>query len=223
VKVAIVAVLALAACADDIDPPWQLDHDRIIAVRATPPHIPAGASTTIDLLVGHKGAPTTEQPPDLVRVVSPMSLAGAAGGGATITAPDEQALAVARTELGLPPGAPVPLQIGVSSGGLLATKIVWLGDSADNPVLSGLLINGAPPPAADISVGVKVDVPLFVEADDAKDIVTWLTSCGTMHDFDLHSAYLRVEPDDPQTGELAVVLRDDKGGVVWQRWQIAAH
>jgi len=29
-------LLLLGACAGDIDPEWQLDHTRIVAVRATP-------------------------------------------------------------------------------------------------------------------------------------------------------------------------------------------
>jgi hypothetical protein len=54
-------------------------------------------------------------------------------------------------------------------------------------------------------------------------IVNWLTSCGEMHDFDLHSAYLTVGPDDPQEGELAVILRDERGGVAWRVWPIRSE
>jgi hypothetical protein len=222
VKAALLLVL-VTACADDIDPPWQLDHDRIIAVRATPPHVPAGATSQLDLLVGHKGAPTSMQAPDAAQVVSPMSLADTLS-GTTITAPSEDRLDAARTELGLDPGAPVPLVIGVAvaSPQLAATKTVWLGDSADNPQLDDMMIMDAPAPAGAIVVPPLTDVHLSVEADDSVDIVNWLTSCGTMHDFDLHKAYLRVEKDDPTTGELAVILRDDKGGVAWQVWPISA-
>jgi hypothetical protein len=224
VKRAALLVL-VAACASDVDPPWQLDHDRIIAVRATPPHIPAGATAKLDVLVGHKGAPTDVQPPDATQVVSPMSLASALSGD-TITAPSEDMLAGARTELNLPAGAPVPLTIGVGVASLerAATKIVWLGDSADNPTLDGLMIDDAPAPAAGTMLTVPglTDIHLFVNADDAVDIVNWLTSCGSMHDFDLHKAYLRLEKDDPMMGELAVVLRDAQGGVAWEVWPISA-
>jgi len=224
VKRAALLVL-VAGCASDVDPPWQLDHDRIIAVRATPPHIPAGATSKLDLFVGHKGAMTATQPPDFTKVVSPMSLADVVTGD-TVTAPGEDRLAAARTELGLADGAPVPLQIGVgvASLQLAATKTVWLGDSADNPTLDGLMIDDAPAPAAGtmLTVPPLTDIHLFVQADDAVDIVNWLTSCGTMHDFDLHKAYLRVEKDDPTSGELSVVLRDDKGGVAWEVWPITS-
>ena len=216
-------LVLLAACTSDVDPPWQLDHDRIIAVRATPPHIPAGATSKLDLFVGHKGAPTNVQPPDAATVVSPMSLTDALS-GTTVTAPSEDRLAAARTELGLMPGAPVPLQIGVgvAAGQLAATKTVWLGDAADNPTLDGVTV-GDVAPGASIVVPPLTDVHLFVDADDSVETVNWLTSCGSMHDFDLHKAYLRVEKDDPTTGELAVVLRDGHGGVAWQVWPISAQ
>jgi hypothetical protein len=218
-------LVLLAACTSDVDPPWQLDHDRIIAVRATPPHIPAGATAKLDLFVGHKGAPTSTQPPDATMVVSPKSLADVVTGD-TVTAPTEDRLAAARTELGLPAGAPVPLEVGVGVASLekAATKTVWLGDSADNPTLDGLMIDGAPAPAAGTMLTVPglTDIRLFVDADDSVDIVNWLTSCGSMHDFDLHNAYLRVEKDDPMTGELSVVVRDNHGGVAWEVWPISA-
>ena len=103
-------------------------------MRATPPHIPAGATSQLDVLVATKGAGDVDAARRMVAiVVSPMSLAGALS-GTTVTAPSEDQLAAARTELGLMPGAPVPLQLGIAYGSLAATKTVCLGDAADNPV-----------------------------------------------------------------------------------------
>jgi len=217
-------LFALAGCLGDIDPEWQLDHTRIVAVRATPPHIPAGATSQLDMLVATKGATTSMPAPDGVIVVSPMSLAGALS-GTTVTAPSEDQLAAARTELGLMPGTPVPLQLGIAYAGLAATKTVFLGDSADNPVLTNVTIGGAPAPAPGemITVPPDTDVHMSVEADDTRMLVDWLTSCGTMHDFDLHASYIHVLPDDPQTGELVLELRDEAGGVAWSVWPIAAQ
>lgn len=220
-----VLVLVLAAgCLGDIDPEWQLDHTRIVAVRATPPHIPAGATSQLDMLVATKGAATSTPVPDAVIVVSPTSLAGALS-GTTVTAPSEDQLAAARTELGLPPGTPVPLQLSIAYGSLAATKAVFLGDSADNPVLTNVTIGGAPAPAAGemITVAPDTDVHMSVDANDSVMLVDWLTSCGTMHDFDLHTSYIHVLPDDPQTGELVLELRDNAGGVTWNVWPIAAQ
>jgi hypothetical protein len=46
---------------------------------------------------------------------------------------------------------------------------------------------------------------------DATYNINWLTSCGTMHDFDLAMAHRRVEPEDPHAGTLAIVVRDALG------------
>jgi hypothetical protein len=232
----IAAAAALAACGADLDEPWQLAHDRIIAVRATPPRIVSGEQSTLDLLLGYAEMPVEERAPDLAMVVSPTSLADVLapdGGKWVVTAPDEDRLAAARAELGLEADEPVPLQVGVAvmwpydvasvdGRTFAATKTIYLGESAKNPELIGMMIDGSEP-ASELVVPKEDKVPLFVEADDKLDIVNWLTSCGEMHDFDLHSAYLKVLPDQPQEGQLAVVLRDDQGGVTWRVWPIHAE
>jgi hypothetical protein len=230
VRLAVAAVAALGggACMGDLDPAWQLNHDRIIAVRATPPSIASGQSSTIDALLGTKGAKTSVAAPELAMVVSPASLASAltfSGGAWTVTAPSAERLAAARTELKLAADAAVPLEIGVAYANqtLVATKVIKLGTAADNPALVHVMINGQPASDAEIVVGKLVPVPLSIEADDAVFDVTWLTSCGTMHDFDLPAAHLQVEAKDPTAGELAVVLRDAQGGVSWQVWPIHAE
>jgi len=224
-------LVAVAACTDDSDPPWQLDHDRIIAVRATPPRIAAGDQAVVDMLVGFKGAPVAERSPDTLTVDSPASLVDALGRDAdrwVVTAPSAERLAAARSELGLPAGAPVPLKVraGDAGHGLFALKTVWLGDSgtgASNPAMTGISINRFDPGDAEITVAPLVDVPMSIGVSDVDHDVTWLSSCGTMHDFDLPSAYLRVENDDPKEGELVLVLRDAGGGVSWRRWPIHAE
>src|SRR5262249_28358640 len=141
--------------------------------------------------------------------------------------PSEQRLAAARAELTLAADAPVPLRVGVSYAGqaLFATKVVALGRPASNPSLvsMNMKIDGAPAGSAEIVVQPLVKVPLSIDADDADFDVTWLTSCGTMHDFDLPNAYLKVEADDPMSGELGVVVRDAGDGVSWNVWPIHAE
>jgi hypothetical protein len=230
VVAAMFAIAAAAGCTGDLDPPWQLDHDRIIAVRATPPGVAAGESATLDALLGHKGAPTRVAPPELATVVSPASLADVLrldGANWVVTAPSEQRLAQVRAELMLAPDAPVKLTVGVSyqAQALFATKVIELGRAATNPSLvsMNMKIDGAPAGSAEIVVQPLVAVPLSIDADDAHYDVTWLTSCGTMHDFDLPNAYLKVEAEDPTSGELAVVLRDGGAGVAWNVWPIRAE
>lgn len=230
VLVAAIAASALAACTGDLDPEWQLNHDRIIAVRATPANIASGEQATIDALLGAKGARTSVAAPEQATVLSPASLADTlafTGGSWVVTAPDEARLAAARTELKLADGAPVPLEIGVAYANqtLAATKTIDLGLSAANPELVGLMINGQPAPDAgtQLAIGKLVDVPLAIGVSDTDFDVTWLTSCGTMHDFDLPKARVFVEADDSDVGELAVVLRDAAGGVSWRIWPIQAQ
>ncbi|HUQ07273.1 MAG TPA: hypothetical protein VM261_32500 [Kofleriaceae bacterium] len=222
-----VAATALGACAADVDEPWFLDHDRIVAVRATPPHIASGERSVLDALIGTKGAPTHEATPDLAYVVSPESFTDILAPGAegwVVTAPDEARLAAARTALDLDADAPVPVQIGVSYAGntLFALKTVYLGDSVANPTLEGLTIDDAPAPEGAVEMARDVEVRLAVEADAELVKVNWLTSTGTMHDFDLPSAYVVIEEEDPSSGELAIVLRDRSGGVVWRVWTLTA-
>lgn len=221
-------VTLLAACGEDLDLPWDLDHDRIVAIRAEPPAILAGETSKIDGLTAGKGTPTTEGSPLQVIVVSPESLADTlsnTGGEWIVTAPSQERIDAARTELGLAATDPVPLQLGVAFSETLAgVKTVKLGTTAPNPTLGVMQFDGAPmPPEGDeLVVGRLVDVPMSVEALET-DEVNWLTSVGEMHDFDLPSAYLRVEEDNElDTGEFAIVLRDDQGGVTWQTWPIRA-
>jgi len=235
VKRALIAI-ALIGCNADIDEPWQLEHDRIIAVRATPPRVAAGGTATIDLLVGYANAPVQQRPPDVVTVVAPQSMAAAVrpdGGQWSVTSPDETQLASVRAQLGLPDGAPVPLQIGVAAAWpepvmspdnqhFAATKTVWFGETAENPPLANVTINGVEP-GLELVVPKQTKIALHVDADDQTDIVNWLTSCGVMHDFDLHDAYLTVDPEDNQEGQLVLVLRDARGGVSWSIWPIRAE
>ncbi len=230
---ALVLVL-IAGCSGTLDEPWQLDHDRIVAVRATPPRIVSGERSVLDLLVTYEAMPVEARRPDLARVISPASLADTLEAGTwTVTAPSEERLAAARTELGLPPGAPVPLVIGVAvtwpypvasvdGATFSATKTVWLGERAENPELDGMRI-GDLPPGDELVVPKDTKVPLFIDADDTVDIIRWMTSCGEMHDFDLHRAYLKVLPDQPHEGQLALIRRDGRGGVTWRIWPIRAE
>src|SRR5439155_14347167 len=128
----------------------------------------------------------------------------------------------------------VPLRVGIAAAwptpvvspmgnGFAAVKAVLLGVAGSNPTIEGLTINGADPGDDALVVSATGKTPLFVQADDSIDIVNWLTSAGTMHDFDLHNAYLTFEKDDMTEGQLAVVLRDNLGGVAWKLWAIRAE
>jgi hypothetical protein len=235
-RLAILALLVLAGCEDTV-PVWQLDNDRIIAVRATPPHIPAGASATFDALVTKMGeGPSVELPsaalaaptrPDLP--VSPALMAAVTydGGQWTVTAPSEEILAQLRTELGLMATDPVPILVGLqfdfAPGPLYATKTVMLGDTGDNPVLGDVTVGGAP--AMDgMTIPTDTDVALHATAGET-DEVDWLTSVGELSDEDDADAILNhdttVDPPSLTSGHIAVVKRDEGIGVTWGYWTIS--
>ena len=233
-RVLLLAVL-LAGCVDDVDQEWELDHDRIVAVRSTPPRIVPGERAILDVLIARKGDSPTVVAPAAAQIVSPESLASYVtldSEGWGVIAPTEATLEATRAELGLEAGAPVPLVVGVGlteasfpagGGPFAATKTVWLGDSAQNPVLDVASVDGTTPgDDSELVVGKEVDVRLSVPFAPP-DKVRWLTSCGTMHDFDLPEAYLRVEPEDSTEGDLAVVVRTANGGVAWRIWSIRAE
>ncbi|MDB4953621.1 MAG: hypothetical protein JWO36_1190 [Myxococcales bacterium] len=230
----VLVLVMLGGCLGDIDPAWQLDHDRIIAVRATPPHIAVGEVANLDALIAHKGGPTDlEAPIGATAVLSnpPADLFTAVHFDLTKWEIDgrlvtEAQLDIARAELKLDAGAPVPLRVTFQfpDAGMLhliADKTIYLGDSRDNPAMPPVTINGAPP-GASLTIPIDVDVPMQVDTDPTYT-VNWLTSCGTMHDDDQHHAFIHVLPADPKSGELAVVIRDRSGGVVWQVWPIVAQ
>jgi hypothetical protein len=238
VRALVIAALLVAGCTSDVDLQWELDHDRIIAVRAEPPRIMAGEVSTLRLLAGYETLPAEERAPDGAQVVSPMSLADTVsfdGQNWIVTAPNQQRIDAARTELGLDADAPVPLLVGIAAvwptpvmavegNAFAATKTVFLGETAENPPIVGLTINGVEPETeqGELVFDASTETtktPLSVSANDVTDIVNWLTSCGEMHDFDLAtSAYITFGPEDRTEGQLALVLRDSRGGVSWRLW-----
>jgi hypothetical protein len=241
----------VAGCIGNIDPEWEINHDRVIAVRATPPHIPAGSASVLDAFLSHRGsdgsasAYTDVETPAaaIVSPAMPMSLQGAvmqSGSAWEVVAPSEDVLDAARAELMIGSGSAIPLEIAlvfgsgdlgdigsnglVGSGLFAATKIVWLGDSADNPVVSGTLVNGVSVEgSAAITIPGNVNVPIATDADgSAGDTVNWFSACGTLYDDDEIKTFLNVAPTDSQRGEFAVVHRDGSGGVAWESWQMTA-
>lgn len=219
------ALLVLAACAPaPIEPEaWQLDQDRVIAVRVAPPGIVAGEHALIDGLLAHAGGPTTvETPSGITAAGSPLYLAvNFLFDHYEVIGPDDAALADARLELGLAADAPVPFRLAVFFGPLSGDhfnthKDMWLGESDPNPALPAVTIDGAPPMAA-LTLATGRDITLVAEAES----VRWLSSCGTLRDSDEPNAILRV--DEACDGELVVVVRDGRGGTVWQVWQVTAQ
>jgi hypothetical protein len=231
--VGVAAAGGSTGCIGDLDPQWQLDHDRIIAVRATPSRIPQLGRAALDGFVAVKGGnPTVAQP--LAAEVSPTSVAALTStpniviqenGTWYVQTPNEETLDQARTQLGLDPGTPVPIDVGLafadSDGNqMVAIKTVYADDSADNPTLGAVTLDAAPVAPADaLTIAYDLDQPLTIDEDPTWQ-VNWMTSCGSLLDDDEHDARIHVYTGDPITGEVAVIVRDTLGGVVWNAWPI---
>ena len=97
-------------------------------------------------------------------------------------------------------------------------KTVWLGEPPTNPELPPITIDGAP--AGEEIVGSRPDAMSIGRRGAGRQRVNWLTNVGTLFQDDEPTSYIHVAPKDVQSGELACVIRDDQGGVVWRVWSI---
>jgi len=143
-----------------------------------------------------------------------------------VEAPGEDVLRAERARRGFATSAAIPLDVyaaWLTAGGdaMYAKKTVWLGDAGANPVMPTARVDGAPM-AQKLEVPREVDVYLSVDVP-ATWRVSWLTSCGQLFQDDVATSFLRVMPEDRDDGELAVVVRDEDGGVTWDVRPIRAR
>ena len=224
--------LLFVGCIDPIDARWQLDHDHVIAARATPPRIRSGEATAIDALVAHEGRGVSIEDPLSAEVGNARfaTFLQFDNGAWTLTAPDAQVLASARPALGLPEDAPVPVDLLLTfprstnrsaPDPVRVKKTVWLGEPSYNPAIPPITIDGAPA-GEEIVIPIGRDVYLSMAVPDGLR-VNWLTSVGSLFQDDVATSFVRVLPEDRKSGELVVVVRDREGGVAWQVWPMRAE
>jgi hypothetical protein len=199
---------SLSGCIDPVDPRWTLDHDHVIAARATPPRIRVGEATNMDALVAHTDGPVTVEDPMTAEVTS---------------APPEEQLRA---------NVPVPVEVTLTFPNVSpdptrraalppfrVKKTVWLGEPSENPVLPPVGVGDtALEPAndaAEVVVPIGEDTYLSVDVPDGIR-VNWLTNVGELFQDDVKRAFVRVQPEDKRTGQLVVVIRDNDGGVAWR-------
>ena len=148
------ALFALAACVDAGESSSSLNHEHVVAVRAQPAAIEPGGVATLDGLLAHADAPTTDEQPIVMTAKSPIALFTAVH------------FEFDHWQIECPAVAePTPLVVEMRfASGEVATKIVVLGDTHANPA--------AP------AIGVPDPVPLH--EDVALGDAEWFTSCGTL-------------------------------------------
>lgn len=237
-KYALLLLCVVTGCIDQIDARWQLDHDHVIAARATPPRIRAGENTALDALVAHEHGEVSVEAPMTAEVAARTSgpdfsryLVHQPSGQWTLIAPDAEMLASARPAMGLPEDAPVPVDVmltfahgGTDRAALDAYRVkktVWLGEPSTNPELPAVTIDGAPA-TDEIVMPIGRDVYVSLDAP-AGSHVNWLTNVGTLFQDDVATAYLHVAPEDRLEGQMVVVMRDNEGGVAWRVWSMRAE
>lgn len=226
----LLVVIALGGCIDVIDARWTLDHDHVIAARATPPRVREGEGTNVDALVAHAGrAPTVENPMTAELSNPPQQLARSlrqtADGAWRLDVPNAETLAPAHAALGLPEDAPIPVDIlltfpnqSIHRAGVESFKVkktVWIGEPSLNPTVPAILVDGA---AITDEVVVPLDRDVYLEIAGAEPglRVNWLTNVGDLFQDDNPRAFVHVLPAQARMGELVVVVRDDVGGVAWR-------
>jgi hypothetical protein len=212
-------VVLSSGCIDDIDPRWTLDHDHVIAARATPPRVRAGEETNIDALVAHAGrAPTVEDPmsaeldnpPDELEHALSQTSDGQWHLAAPADLPDDAAPVPVDVVLTFPNQS----QDRASLDPFKVKKTVWVGEPSANPADPVVVVDGA---EVGDELVVTLDRDVYVETPAAPGIrVNWLTNVGTLYQDDESRAYVHVAPDDAHAGQLVVVIRDDAGGVAWR-------
>ena len=237
-KYALLVLVALAGCIDPIDARWQLDHDHVIAARATPPRIRSGDATNLDALVAHADAPVSIENPMTAEVATrgfEPYLSQHGDGSWLLQAPTTDVLTSARFAAHLADDEPVPVDVmltfphpsGLDRAALdpyRVKKTVWLGEPRPNPELPAVTIDGRPAPADGEVARLQLDRDVYVSVDAPEGTrVSWLTNVGTLFQDDVATAYMRVTAKDRLEGQLVVVMRDGEGGVAWRIWSVLAE
>jgi len=214
-------LLLSVGCIDEIDQRWDLDHDHVIAARATPPRVLEGQSVTLDALVAHEGrAPTIESPMRAELADPPADLSR------SLTQDDLGAwhldiFTLSRAQPQGPIAVDVLLDFANQSNSranlspFKVKKTVWVGEPATNPDAPAILVDGA---EVTDELVLPLDRDVYIETPaGSTQRVSWLTNVGTLFQDDVARAFVRVAAEDAQSGQLVLVIRDDStGGVAWR-------
>jgi hypothetical protein len=195
------AIAILAACNAGGDSAL-LDHAELLAVRADPPHVMAGQRAHIDVLASDDAGRVFEADPDTVQA-GPLPVEHTDMGW-FVTAPPAEAMVA---------GATLAIELAIDGETKQATKQIVFGDSAANPAVAMMRVDGSDAPALFAAVG---DRPaLSATATGVEPLAyAWYSSVGDVEHARQPDAIL--DANKAEDGTIVVVVRDAQGGVAWQ-------
>ncbi len=205
-------VLGLAAC-DDMSAPADLDREQVLAIRSTPKTPVAGESVVLDsLLAGPDGPFTGDTTWELAAPAPGLSIATLKDGRALITA-DE----------GFAAEAPIEVYAAIARPDgpeLLALKNISVSTTAGaNPQIAALNVAGMSAPENGSLTVTRGETALAGDAP-ADALVAWYTSIGEIQYYRDAETSIEITEDDAESGWLAVVVRDNAGGVAWHACEL---
>jgi hypothetical protein len=237
----VLSALALTATAcGDFRDPGDLRYPRLLAVRAEPPRVPAGARARIDLLVTNGVGVPGERGPDAMTPAAALpgrpapppeaaQLITQEDGAWYVAAPSEEVLARLRQAFGVPPdsGAPIPFPVTVTATldgqPRSGEKVVWLGGSAANPTVTGMTVDGRPMEDSVVSLAAAGAHALTATAQGEGMLsFSWYSGFGELEKYREPTATLKGALPG-ESGAVVLVVRDDRGGVCWKLGSLRAE
>ena len=200
----VVALAVVLGACESVPEPYELDHTRVMAIRAEPPAITSGERARIDVLVTDDTTGPRVADADDVTIAS------------TAEAPvsrEEDGWYVACLDSN-PRVATVSVAIVSGDEALIATKTIAFGSHADNPAAPAILHDGQ---TGTLAIEARADVMLATDPAPAVDDDTlsyrWFSSVGEIVGYTRPEAKLK--PSRNSSGQIWLVVRDQAGGVAW--------
>lgn len=190
--------LTLAACTDSSDP-YSLNQAQILAVRSEPAHAVPGGSVRIDVLASDEAGNVFVTVPDHVDAGGLPVTRG--GDGWYVQGP------------AMPAAPTADVALTVDGTLLRATKQLLFRDDRPNPSVTTMQVDGSASQAIDVARGARPALGVAASGD-GMFMYAWYTSIGKLEHY--RSANATFDANEQGDGAVAVVVRDDQGGVAWQ-------
>jgi len=198
----LVAILAILTACGATGDSARLDHAQLLAVRADPPHALPGERVAIDVLAANDAGDVFEALPDHVTAGAlPVDHTDA---GWFVTAPPAEANVA---------GATLAVDLAIDGDSKQATKQIVFGDSAANPAVAMMSVDGSDSTSLVAAIGDRPALSASASGIDPLSYA-WYSSVGDLEHSRKPDAIL--DADAAATGTIVLVVRDAQGGVGWE-------